>query len=216
MAIKGKIKRITLLRNLIAKGFFDEDGIRVEEQLAINELYELCEKRMTQDPVFLDKYGKWLITIHQFIKKHINGKKVYPIHFTEDISADKLKPFLPSRRAYLSFRKDPQMRNAITLKAGMSLEEVKKVSKKRDRYRDKGAARDLAIDGTPGWKEVAAAHLEDTGVGDLKSKVDDMKKQAAEVTTKKDWSELIRKEDTMEGVKKVFTDWIKSQETLKT
>lgn len=162
MKIEQGIRRITLLRNLIAKSWYDAEGLAPHEIVAVWELYEICLKKSSVDPSFSKKYHQWLITVGKFIRKHFDGKTL-PLKLTESAFQpyNNLVPFLPSKQAYFGYKNDPRMREAFKFLVKDSDDLNKKFPPSRYvgvGYRDKGTRSNPSFDGSPHWKEVAGHH----------------------------------------------------------
>jgi hypothetical protein len=162
MQIEQGIRRITLLRNLIAKSWYDAEGLAPHEIVAVWELYEICLRKSTVDPSFSNKYHQWLITVGKFLRKNMDGKTV-PLKLTESAFQpfNNLVPFLPSKQAYFGYKNDPRMREAFKFLVKDADDLNKKFPPSRYvgvGYRDKGTRSNPSFDGSPHWKEVAGHH----------------------------------------------------------
>jgi hypothetical protein len=154
-----QVKSITVFRYLLAKVAFDPEGLSLDGYLALMDLYmKLVEHK---DPNFQNKYGGWLITIQPFLVK-LSGAQVFPVVILDKKNQEELgshlQPFLPSPRAYFGMKENVNMRNCYRLVVNNPLKPLKKLPPKRYigvGYKDHGALKDRARDGSPDWREVA-------------------------------------------------------------
>jgi len=159
--LKGT-KQITILRFLVAKSVFDEEGLSIDNLLALNEVFVRLSEQALKDEEFGRKYGEWLFTISIYLAE-LNKQKAFPIRAERqyhDRIVDFLKPYLPSQRAYLGYRNDNKIVKSYRVILRNPLAPPQKIPPKRYigvGYKDKGTKRDPAFDGTPNWKEVAMA-----------------------------------------------------------
>jgi hypothetical protein len=151
------LKKMTILRNLLAKGVFEE--VDQVEATVIMELSDELLERGASDKIFGIKYGQWLITISKFLKQNLRGSK-FPRKFSKGamLQFNMLQPFLPSKRAYLGLKKKLLRSFSLIIRNSQSLP-----SRKFEKrvigvgYRDKGTLPDKSFDGSPHYKEVAKA-----------------------------------------------------------
>jgi len=152
-------KLITIFRFLLAKIVFDtEDGLRLDEYLALMEAY--LRLRSHKDPTFQAKYGEWLITIQPFLAS-LAGVKVFPL-VPKKRSPElerALSPLLPSPSAYFGYKGNPKIRQGFTLVVRNPFIPPNRLPPPRFigvGYKDKGTRRNTAVDGSPRWQDVAA------------------------------------------------------------
>jgi hypothetical protein len=152
------VKVVTILRFLIAKLVYDEEGLHLDEYLALMESYiRLCDHK---DPTFVAKYGEWLITIHPFIAS-LAGIKVFPLLAKKrSPELEKvLAPLLPSPQAYFGYKGKKEIRHGFTISVRNPFVPPAKLPPPRFigvGYKDKGSRRNPALDGSPRWQDVAS------------------------------------------------------------
>jgi hypothetical protein len=153
------VKLITIFRFLLAKALFSQEGLHLDEYLAMMEAY--LRLRDARDPSFVEKYGEWLITIEPFISQ-LGQARVFPLKpYGDTTELEKfLVPLLPSRSAYHGYEGHRELRDSFRVQLRNPLAPARKSPPKRYigvGYKDKGARRDPAWDGSPRWQDVAQA-----------------------------------------------------------
>jgi len=164
MIIKKGTKRVTLLRFLLSKMIFGEDGISIEEYLCLFHLYfdliEITEEKFVQSHSSdLEKVG--------IILNCLTSCTVFPLILSEE-SKDKvitlLERFLPTRREFFGLKGQRDLRLSFRIVLNDTLV-PRKIPQKAFigvGYKDKGTRRNTAYDGSPGWQIVSSyfANLE--------------------------------------------------------
>ena len=152
--LKKGTKQITFLRNLIAGVLYEPGGTSIEDFLVIFELYDRCVGKAETDPVFGEKYGEWLITVHQvLVRWKPRSFPFTPTNVREDI--ERLAPYLPSKAAYFGWRRNPARGGSAKVVLRSQMQPPKAIPKRfvGVGYKDKGTRRDPATDGTPRWQD---------------------------------------------------------------
>lgn len=152
------VKLITVFRFLLAKALFSQEGLHLDEYLALLEAYHRL--REARDPSFVSKYGQWLITIEPVLKE-LSQVRVFPLKpYGNTAKVERLLvPFLPSRSAFHGYEGHLQLRDSFRVLFRNPLAPIPKSPPKRYigvGYKDKGARRDPAWDGSPKWQDVAS------------------------------------------------------------
>jgi hypothetical protein len=152
------VKLITVFRFLLAKALYSEEGLHLDEYLAMMEAY--LRLREARDPSFVEKYGQWLITIEPVIVQ-LGQVRVFPLKpYGSTTELERfLVPFLPSRSAYHGYEGHRELRDSFRILFRNPLAPQRPPPPKRYMgvgYKDKGARRDPAWDGSPRWQDVAA------------------------------------------------------------
>jgi len=158
---KRKIRRITLQRLLLSRIVWKIEEVTFDEILVIYDnllnLMELSEK----DPSFREKYGSTLEVLAKFLKS-LNLQNSEPKNLAEILYRQFRLPiyasFIIPRRNLSTVEK--HMCNSYRLLPTLQNPGIptKALPPKRwigIGYRDKGSARNSAIDGNPSWQEVA-------------------------------------------------------------
>jgi hypothetical protein len=152
------VKLITCFRFLLAKALFSEEGLHLDEYLALMEAF--LRLREARDPSFVEKYGQWLITIEPVLQQ-LGQVRVFPLKpYGSTTELERLLvPFLPSRSAYHGYEGHRELRDSFRVLFRNPLAPIPKSPPKRYigvGYKDKGARRDPAWDGSPRWQDVAS------------------------------------------------------------
>jgi hypothetical protein len=152
------VKLITVFRFLLAKALFSQEGLHLDEYLALMEAY--LRLREARDPSFVEKYGQWLITIEPVLQQ-LGQVRVFPLKpYGSTTELERLLvPFLPSRSAFHGYEGHRELRDSFRVLFRNPLAPIPKSPPKRYigvGYKDKGARRDPAWDGSPRWQDVAS------------------------------------------------------------
>jgi hypothetical protein len=160
--VHREVKLKNLYRFLLAKVFYEEEGLHLDEYLVLWELHLKILELLDKDPSFKEKYQSSLEKIREFFD-YLGTCTSFPIRFNvKDFSRiDKtlkgMEPLIPTRNAYFGLKKQMDLR--LGFKIIFSFE--KPASRVRDRryvgvgYRDQGTRR-KEHDGTPEFSEVAS------------------------------------------------------------
>jgi len=157
-------KRITLFRNLLAQLCYADYGLSLEETLVLFDLMSGFPEQVSKDKQFAQKYSEWLITVHGALSAL--PVLSFPLVLTEDKRkklAEELKPLLPSSHAFYGWKGNPALVHSFKVIPNIDLGLKKRLPPKRFLgvgYRDKGTAKDPAVDGSPSWKKVARVNAE--------------------------------------------------------
>lgn len=156
-----KMKRVSLQRYLVSKMINEHDKIRERDLLCLFDNQLWLERKCLSDTDFSEKFGKSLEDLSIILKK-ANFSQGVSIQTLKRMSLElkeNLSGFYVNLRNYSSFkRRFDGHYHLHTL--GSSKESNKHIPPKRFigiGYRDKGTARDLALDGSPSWQEVASS-----------------------------------------------------------
>jgi hypothetical protein len=169
MRIKKGIKKKDLFRFLLAKLLYEkEEGLHLDEFLVMWELYLQLLEVNSKDPSFHEKYGDFFEK-SLYLFRLLGESREFPIRIEEDDSAqylerirEVLEPMLPTRSAYFGLKGQKSLKSCFSLDFANDLIQ-RKLPEPRVigvGYRDKGSRRDLAVDGSPDWKEVFFANTE--------------------------------------------------------
>lgn len=156
--ISPKVKRIHLQRYLLSKVAFDERNFGIRDLTTIFENQLWLEQKVNQDPEFAKKFDKPLEVLSIILQK---------INFRQELSeravrrlSKRIRTLLPNfilpQRNYKGSKHlggtyslvDPELQGKLT-------KTLKPKSRIGKGYSDKGSAKNLAYDGSPGWQEVA-------------------------------------------------------------
>lgn len=158
-------KRITILRFLTAKAIYED--IDVDEVAVCYELLDQCLEKCAADANFAVKYYQWLITVDKFCKQAFRGNK-FPRNISKGVAEQNnwLIPYLPSKRGFARLKGEKFENSYKVIIRNPEAFPPKKIPTKviGVGYRDKGHRRDIALDGSPSWEEIAqrdSASLED-------------------------------------------------------
>lgn len=162
LVISKKAKRITLLRYLLSKVVYEEKKIAVRDILAIFQCLLDCQDLAGSNTQFQEKFGFALEALTRILKG---------IKFT---TVDQ-KALTSLRRAILKIpegfiypqRNLPQLRSkvegsymlTIWKQAGIPNRQLPPKLYVGKGYSDKGTARNLALDGSPRWQDVASKEV---------------------------------------------------------
>ena len=157
MKIRAGTKRMTLFRFLLAKCFYEAEGIHLDEFIVLSELYYFLKDH--SDPCFKEKYGELFERTEEFFQK-LFGTTEFPAIVAvreEDRFAKFMGILLPSKQAYFGLKGQRKLRQSykIVLPDLIPSPKLRPKSYMGVGYRDKGQRRDLAYDGSPHWTEVA-------------------------------------------------------------
>jgi len=153
-----------LFRNLLAQLVYADYGLSMEETLVLFDLMSGFPEQVDKDRQFASKYSEWLITVHSALSSL--SIPSFPLVLTEDKRkklAEELKPLLPSPHAYYGWRGNPALVHSFKVIPNIDLGLKKRLPPKRFLgvgYRDKGTAKDPAVDGSPSWRKVARVNAE--------------------------------------------------------
>lgn len=145
-------KKVTIYRFLLGKLVYDQEGLFLEEFLAILDLRERLQNQSEKDPDFRKKYGQWLVTTDLVISI-LYQALYFPILLTpqsKEFLKNFLKPLLPGPTAYFAYKKDPKIGKPFVLKLRQPVATTRRLQTTRRigvGYRDKGQLRDPALNG---------------------------------------------------------------------
>lgn len=155
--IDRRFSQMISLRYFLSKFVYEpEEGLHLEEWLALQSLYYEFWLKLEADDLFATKYVKDFSLSHWFVEGI--GKAIeFPAKIAEnleDVDLSTSVPLLLTQWQYFGL-KEQGGPSAILIFHDQS----KKRTAKRKRqmgvgYRDKGSRRDTAVDGNPHWKEV--------------------------------------------------------------
>lgn len=155
--IKKGVKRFTVFRFLLAKMLYEEEGLHLDEYLVLYELY--YDFREMKDPTFQAKYEEWFRETEIFFI-YLARLAVFPYRIPQQAQwkvIQHLGTVLPTQSAYFGLKGNRDLRNSFQLQFDHPLD-LRSARVQRFvgvGYKDKGNCREVAIDGTPDWKETA-------------------------------------------------------------
>jgi hypothetical protein len=156
--LRKGLKRMTLLRFLVAKLLYGIDGLDLGEYLTLFHLYfELSENK---DPGFQKKYGFWFNQKEPFFKD-LGQATEFPVILNLGKDKEKLisffGPIIPDYRGYCALSGERLLRNSFKILLNNSLfpQKIRPKNFIGVGYRDKGTRRDPATNGSPSWQETA-------------------------------------------------------------
>jgi len=155
MFIKKGTNRMTLMRFLLAKLVYSSEGLSIEEFLCLFHIYfDLTEMK---DPLFLSKYQFFLERVGTLLDE-ISGIQTFPVQALTDAEVDNdfFLGYFPSKREYYGLCGQRDLRRSFRFVLNDTLVPQKRLPVRYIGvgYKDKGTCRNLAEDGSPGWKEV--------------------------------------------------------------
>jgi len=153
---KAGIKKITLLRNLVAKQVYSPTGWSSDETYVVFDLHDRMSEQASADKEFSNKYGLWLNTLGTHLKELNPQKYPFKMKSVEQLAAS-LKSLLPSKSAFFGWEKNPLKKISFAVTLNFKLPKIK-ITKPYIGigYRDKGSAKNKAKDGSPSWQNVAS------------------------------------------------------------
>lgn len=166
MKIKKGTRKIVLLQYLLSKFLWDDDGIHLDEHLALVELYDIICEEKRNDTKFQEKYGQSLQACKYMILT-LSGVRYYPIQHNDSLDskrmiAKSLGNIILKPEAYFGMRGNRNVKDSYKIQINFSLS-TPTLKPKRFigvGYKDKGSRRDPAYDGTPSWQSVAQEYSE--------------------------------------------------------
>jgi hypothetical protein len=151
-------KQITLLRNLLAALVYESRGINLEDCLVLYDLLPQMLEKSKKDPQFANKHYNSLIKSYNLIRDFVNPTK-FPYKPKKNVVSElksNLVGWLPSKEAYFGWSKNPARTKSFDiLPDGLNLKLPKLIKNQKYigvGYKDKGSARNIAFDNSPGWK----------------------------------------------------------------
>lgn len=161
VVISKKVKRVSLQRYLWSRILYgDNVTFRILAALMINQLW--MERKCSSDLEFKKKFARWTSLSADLIKelnlsRGLTNRSLRTL--TNRIQTE-LEGFVFPKRNY------PQMKSkldsSVLLKANNSLGVLKKKLPPEKfigkGYRDKGTAKNTAVDGSPSWQDVAQSN----------------------------------------------------------
>jgi hypothetical protein len=161
ITISKKVKRVSLHRYLWSKVTYEDNpGFRILSGLIINQLW--LENKCKTDVDFNKKFGRTLDVSAKLIKE-VNlsqGLSLKALRKLSKKSQTKLEAFLVPKRNYASWKS--RFDSSVVLITSKPLGVITK-NLPPERYigigyRDKGTAKNPAVDGSPSWQEIAQSN----------------------------------------------------------
>jgi hypothetical protein len=157
--VSRQVKLKNLYRFLIAKVFYDEEGMHLDDYLVLWDLHLKILGLLEKDPGFRKKYEESFQTIQTFFE-YLGSVRSFPLRFetknprTEEI-VKKMYPFIPTRNAYFGLRKQLNLRQgySIYFHCEATPPKHRPLRKIGVGYRDQGTKKP-EHDGTPSFSEV--------------------------------------------------------------
>jgi len=193
--ILKKAKKKNLFRFLLAKTFYEEDGLHLDEFLVVWELYLNLQELLSKDPAFREKYETSLRSISIFMKA-LEDRVEFPLRMkVEDPRLQEILstmfPLLPSKDAYFGLKGQKSLRQGFSIVFNFEKTRPRKVQEGRRigvGYRDHGTKKP-DHEGTPHWSEVASHFRE------LEIRSEEEFQGTKRQDTEFDWSRLWGLED---------------------
>lgn len=160
-----RIKRITLQRVLCSKIVFDLKSFKNSELLVLYDNILILQDMCRRDQGFNKKFGQALEVLAEILKKSnlVNAPTKTGLKNLSDKIKENLEAFLIPKRNYEHTWK--YFSGKFEIRMGKKLGTPNdKLTPKRYigiGYRDKGTARDLALNGEPSWQEYCKMRLWD-------------------------------------------------------
>jgi len=145
------------MRFLLAKLVYSSEGLSIEEYLCLFHVYyDLTEMN---DPLFKSKYDSFLERVG-YLLDEISGNQEFPVQSLTDCEVDRdfFFGYFPTKREFFGLSGQRDLRRSFRFVLNDTLVPQKKplVRYIGVGYKDKGTRRNLAEDGSPGWKEVGS------------------------------------------------------------
>lgn len=176
ITISKKVKRISLHRYLWSKiSYEDDSGFRILSGLVLNQLW--LENKCKTDVDFKKKFGRTLDVSAKLIKE-VNlsqGLSSKALRRLATKTKSKLEAFIIPKRNFASWkmRFDSSVVLITSKPLGVSTKTLPPERYIGIGYRDKGTAKNPAVDGSPSWQEIAQSnHKLDL---EIKRKYDELK-----------------------------------------
>lgn len=192
--ILKRAKKKNLFRFLLAKTFYEEDGLHLDEFLVVWELFLNLQDLLSKDPAFREKYEASLRSISVFMKA-LEDRIEFPLRMK--VKDPKLQemlstmfPLLPSKDAYFGLKSQKDIRQGFSILFSFD-STTRKVPEGRRigvGYRDHGTKKPNH-EGSPHWSEVAR-HFQELEVRS-EEEYQGLKRQDSEF----DWNRLWGLED---------------------
>lgn len=157
--ISPKAKRIHLQRFLLSKFCFFKEELELRDLCCLFENQLWLEKKCLSDDQFCQKFGKSLEDLSLCLKE-FNLKTGTTDRAIDKFSKRLLKEvpslILPKRNYKEAKRRNNGLfQLEVSKPQGRLKRDVPPPARIGKGYRDKGSAKDLALDGSPSWQEVA-------------------------------------------------------------
>jgi hypothetical protein len=162
LAYKKGMRRVTLQRVLTSLIVFQPEKVTLQELLCFFDNLIWCLEKVDKDPDFKRKFGETL----EVLAKNVAEVRFTLPNFHQDLMklSLALKEFenyyIPRRNLEGTYRHFRGHFHVLPYKeSGTPNSEIPPKGFIGQGYRDKGARKDVAWDGTPSWQEVATSTL---------------------------------------------------------
>lgn len=162
LTYKKGMRRVTLQRVLTSLIVFQTEKVTLQELLCFYDNLIWCLEKSERDPDFRRKFGETL----EALAKVVAGVRFTLPNFQRDLMrlSQELKIFenyyIPRRNLEGTYRHFRGHFHVLPYKeSGTPNSEIPPKAFIGQGYRDKGARKDVAWDGTPSWQEVATSTL---------------------------------------------------------
>jgi hypothetical protein len=157
--LSSKVRRITLQRFILSKLVYNNDKFRFLDLCALFENQLWLEEKCLKEEQFAKKFGKPLEVLSKILQQ-INFRTEFSTkalnRFRKKVEQE-LENFIYPKRNYAE--KNKLCNGSFSFQNAKQLGKLTKLLPKKSRigkgYSDKGSAKNLAKDGSPGWQKVA-------------------------------------------------------------
>lgn len=167
--LSRRFKTMTVVRFLVSKLVWDPDeSLHLDEHIVLQELWFRMWEKLEEDPVFSNKWKKVFTLNHWFIKELGNLTDFpYKLNFKSlkerEMLGSELQGLVFGAHAYFGLKKTFLQLKPWTIRLNRHLRPTRPVSQRRIGvgYRDRGALKNSAKDGSPHWREVFPCLVQD-------------------------------------------------------
>ena len=195
--ISRKVGKIHLQRFLLSRLVFFEDEFTLRDLCALYENQLSLEEKCYQDSNFRKKFGDSLEELSKILKviRFEKGLSPRAVRRIQRVLKVRLEKFLLPKRNYLASKS--KINGTYQLLDHKPEGRLKKTLPPKPYigigYRDKGSAKDLAKDGSPGWQEVAMSR------GPVKNKMIGESDEIPSKNQRRTFRELLERDERGKG-----------------
>lgn len=157
LVVKFFAKEEVVIRYLVSKIVYTDESISLEETVALFTAFESLIQKMARHPVLQQKYGSELFIFRAIFSSLENLRTCDPRTRREQLESTYsfYRGKLFSRRFYFSVKGQVQKFFIARIKTRFPKKFPPKAFIGKG-YGDHGTAKDVSLDGSPGWEEVAS------------------------------------------------------------